>query len=575
SEAMTPPSPTAAATERVATTPAAHAVAKALRDNGIDRMFLVTGADLEMWRALRDAGIALYLARSEAGAVVMADAYARTTGKPAVVYGQWGPGAANVAAALADALWARSPVVALTTTVSTTLEHRQDYQELDHPPMFTSVTKWQARANRSDRVGELLARAIAVAGSGSPGPVHLDVPTNLLNEPTHVPDSYAHGYRIAPPAPAASAIAETVEMLSRARRPLILAGNGVLLAEGAAELTALAERAGVPVVTSMGGKGSIAESHPLAVGVTGRYSRKVANRLVGEADLVLAIGTDLGALVTDGYQLPSKSAEVIQVDVEPQRIGASVPIRLGVLADAREFALALTSALPEGANGEHATWREHVATEVAAWRATFEAVAARPAEGHVRPEAVVATLGELLGPRDVVVADTGNMGAWGGVLYPIKEPGRTFLRAAGTLGWGFPAVLGAQLAVGDDARAVALMGDGGFGYHLGDIETAVRLDIPAIVLVLNNAGLAYESIGFNYVCDGDIVAEVCDFTDVDYGAFARSMGAHGVRVDNVDDLRTALVEALAQRRPAVIDVVVSAFRFAPVTTFEPFLEREL
>lgn len=555
---------------------AAHAAARALRDNGIDRVFLVTGADFALWRALRDAGIALHLARSEAAAVVMADGYARASGRPAVVYGQWGPGAANVAAALADAQWARSPVVALTTTVSTPLEHRLDYQELDHPPMFTSVTKWQARANRPERVGELLARAIAVAVSGSPGPVHLDVPTDLMNEPVELAASYAPTYRIAAPAPAPEAVTDAAERLARARRPLILAGNGVLLAGGAAELTALAERAGVPVMTSMGGKGTIAESHPLAMGVVGRYSRKICNELAAQADLVLAIGTDLGALVTDGYRLPGPDTGIVQVDIEPQRLGATMPIALGVVADAREFARALTAALPDSAAaGEHAVWREHVAAEVAAWRATFDAVAARPADGHVRPEAVVGIIGELADPHDVVVADTGFMGAWGGVLYPVRAPGRTFLRAAGTLGWAFPAVLGAQLAAGEGRRALAIIGDGGIGYHIGDIETAVRLEIPAIVLVLNNAGLAYEAIGFDYVCDGDVVREVCDFADVDHGQVARAFGAYGARVTSADGLRGALGEALAQRRPAVIDVVVSPSRFAPVTTFEQFTAREL
>ncbi|MDW6064341.1 thiamine pyrophosphate-binding protein [Streptomyces sp. FXJ1.4098] len=155
----------------------AHAVARALKDNGIDRIFLVTGGDLLLWQALRDHGIAMHLARSEAASVVMADAYARVTGKPAVVYGQWGPGAANVAGALADAWWAHSPLVAITSTVSTRVEYKNEYQELDQPPMFQSVTKWQARVTRADRAGELVAQAVRTAAAGCPRPVHLDIPS--------------------------------------------------------------------------------------------------------------------------------------------------------------------------------------------------------------------------------------------------------------------------------------------------------------------------------------------------------------------------------------------------------------
>ncbi|WP_445519908.1 thiamine pyrophosphate-binding protein [Streptomyces sp. NEAU-174] len=149
----------------------AHDVARALKDSGVDRVFLITGGDLWLWRALRDHGIEMCLARSEAASVVMADAYARVTGRPAVVYGQWGPGAANVAAALADARWAHSPLVALTSTVSTRVEYKYEYQELDQPPMFQSVTKWQARVTRADRAGELVAQALRVAGGGAPGVV--------------------------------------------------------------------------------------------------------------------------------------------------------------------------------------------------------------------------------------------------------------------------------------------------------------------------------------------------------------------------------------------------------------------
>jgi len=555
---------------------AAHAIAQALKDNGVDRLFLVTGGDLWLWHALRDYGIEMHLVRSEAASVVMADAYARTTGRPAAVYGQWGPGATNVAGALADAWWARSPVVAITSTVSTAVEHKYEYQEIDQPPMFTSVTKWQARITRPDRAGELVARAVAIAAAGSPGPVHVDVPSDLLGEEVELRDSYAHTYTTAAPAPSPEAVSAIVERLRGAQRPLILAGNGVLLARGAAELTELAERTGVPVMTSMGGKGAIAESHPLAIGVVGRYSRKVCNELAKEADLVLAIGTDLGALVTDSYRVPGPDADIVQVDLSAERLGASMPVSLAVVADARETARALTAAIAEQPMDElHADWRDEVAQRVAAWNERFAAVAAEPAQGHVRPEAVAQILHELADPADVVVADTGFMGAWAGVLYPVRTPGRSFLRAAGTLGWAFPSVLGAQLAIGDERRAIAIVGDGGFGYNVGDLESAVRMGIPAITLVLNNCALAYEVIGFEYIFDGDVVDEVCDFIDVDHGQIARDYGAYGARVDNPEDLRTALREALAERRPAVIDVIVSKSRFAPVTTFDPWVARDL
>jgi acetolactate synthase-1/2/3 large subunit len=556
---------------------AAHAVACALRDNGIERIFLITGGDLWLWRALRDYGIEMCLARSEAASVVMADAYARVTGKPAVVYGQWGPGAANVAAALGDAWWAHSPLVALTSTVSTRVEYRHEYQELDQPPMFTSVTKWQARVTRADRAGELVAQAVRIAGAGCPRPVHIDIPADIFGEEIVEPQAgYAPACAASPPAPGTSAAEDTANKLARSQRPLILAGNGVLLADAASDLTWLAETASVPVLTTLGGKGSIPENHPLSAGVAGRYSSRMANEIAREADFVLALGTDLGGLATDTYTLPSASADVVQVDLSAEQIGRTHPVQAGVVADAGEACRALATVLAtRSSNDAHRTWAESVRTRCDTQQEAFQAVAHRPARGHVRPEAIVSILRELADDRDLLVADTGFMGAWGGALFPVHAPGRTFLRAAGTLGWAFPAVLGAQLAAPRGRRAFALVGDGGLGYNIGDLETAMRLNLPAVTIVFNNASLAYEHVGFKHAHGGDIVHEVCDFIDVDHAKVATAYGLFAARVDAAEDFRSALEKAIADERPALIDVVVSKERIAPVTTFDTWLERDV
>lgn len=555
---------------------AAYAVAEALEESGIDRIFLVTGGDLWLWRALQDHGIKMHLTRSEAASVVMADAYARVTGKPAVVYGQWGPGAANVAAALADAWWARSPVVAITSTVSTKVEYKSEYQELDQPPMFQSVTKWQARVTRADRAGELTAQAVRTAAAGSPGPAHLDIPSDTLTEEIATPGTHrGPACTPTPPAPSAGAIEDIVGRLARSRRPVILAGNGVLLADAAPALTQLAETAAFPVLTTLGGKGAIPENHPLSVGVAGRYSSKIANEIAREADFVLAIGTDLGALATDTYTLPAPHAEVVQIDLSAERIGATVEIQAGVVADAGETCRALAAALADNPRGDaHRAWCESVRARCEAWQAAFRGVALRPAVGHVRPEAIVAILRELADDRDLLVADTGFMGAWGGALFPVHALGRTFLRAAGTLGWAFPAVLGAQLAA-PGQRAFALVGDGGFGYNVGDLETAVRLGIPAVTIVLNNASLGYEHVGFKHGLGGDAISEVCDFIDVDHAKIASLYGLFAARVDSAEDFRHALKNAITSGRPALIDVVVSKERIAPVTTFDARVQRDV
>ena len=555
---------------------AGDAIARALTEHGVDRIFLMTGGDLSLWRALQDAGIQMCLARSEAGSVVMADAYARITGRTAVVYGQWGPGAANVAGALADAWWAGSPVLALTSTAPTTSQYKFEYQELEQEPMFAPLTKWQARINRADRAGELVAQGIRIAESGSPGPVHIDIPSDIVKQPLGIDQLPPSSVRpaVSDPGPSDEAVSAITSRLRTARRPVILAGGGVLASGGASALTALAQRCSLPVVTTMGGKGSIAEDHPMALGVAGRYSRRVANEVLADADFVLAVGTDLGGLATDTYTLPRASADVVQIDLDASKIGRTVDVSLGVVADARMTCAALNAALAAEDMPSHDDWSADVALRRAAWLKDFDDVAHRPAEGHVRPEAVAWILREIAGVNDIIVADTGFMGAWAGTLFPVLTTGRTFVRAAGTLGWAFPAVLGAQLGR-PGVRAFALIGDGGIGYNVGDLETAVRLGIPAVTIVLNNACLAYEYVAYEIGFGGQIVDEVCDFDDVDYGAVARSFGAFGARVDSAEGFRTALKEAVAQSRPALIDVVVSKHRVAPVTSFDALLDRDL
>lgn len=569
---------TVPATPRSATpNTVACAVARTLRSHGVDRLFLMTGGDLALWAALRDEGIEMCLARSEAGSVAMADAYARVTGKVAVVYGQWGPGAAHVAGALADAWWARSPVLALTSTVPTGTEFRNEYQELDQPPMFASVTKWQARINRGDRAAELVAQALTTATSGVPRPVHLDLPSDLVKHDAGPWTTLAPRPTVSRPAPTLMAVSSVLELLRQSERPAILAGNGVVIADAASELIRFAETIQVPVATTMGGKGSIPENHPLALGVAGRYSRKVANEVLADADLLIAFGTDLGGLASDSYAIPAPATTLVQVDLDEEQIGRTSTVHQGIVADAKTTLAMLTDladAAEPGSLGNQSDWLDQVTQRRNGWQTDFNRIASTHADGHVRPEAVAKILRDVLQPADIVVADTGFMGAWGGALFEIASPGRTFLRAAGTLGWAFPAVLGAQLAA-PGRRAVALVGDGGFGYNIGDIETAVRLDIPAIVVVLNNACLAYEHVGYMNNYAGDVVTSVCDFLDIDHAKVAEAFGCRGARVTSAEQFEAALRGAVAHDGPTVIDVVVSKDRYAPVTTFEGLMERDL
>ena len=369
-----------------------------------------------------------------------------------------------------------------------------------------------------------------------------------------------------------------VEALARASRPVILAGTGIHHSRAYDCLRAVAERLGVPVATSSGGKGSIAETHELALGTVGRYSRKYANEAVSNADVIVAIGTQLGGLVTDSYKLISPDAHLIHATLDPEVIGLNFTPKQGIVADARSFLEAVYDAAERRGVRASDSARENLGELREARRAWHERRAELASRDGMdgtpmRPEAIMAALDEMVADDAIVVADTGYAAAWGGALAEVKVAGRQFIRADGSLGWAFPASLGAQFAA-PDRQVVCISGDGGIGYHIADIETALRHQLPVVVLILNNGTLAFEAHVQTHLY-GHLVAEVDDFCDVDYGEVARAFGAQGMRVRNVEELRRALAIGLERRAPTIIDAVIDREAMAPVTRYDRVREREL
>ncbi|HEY8171062.1 MAG TPA: thiamine pyrophosphate-binding protein [Candidatus Limnocylindria bacterium] len=561
----------------------ARAVAHELRAQGIDHLFLMTGRDNSLWIALEEVGIRQVLARSEGSAVYMADAYARVTGRPALTYGAYGPGAANVAGALAEPFWSSSPVIALVSAMRRTERFRKEYQELDQVPLFSSVTKWGAEASDSKHVPRLVREAVRRAVSGTPGPVYLGIPGDIFEE--ELPDYQEPTNHREPvslpltrPAPSAADAEAVVRALTTASRPVILAGTGVHQSGAYDALRQLAERLSIPVATSSGGKGAIPDNHELALGTVGRYSRRYANAAVRGADVVIALGSGLGGLVTDSYKLISPDTFLIHVTIDPEVIGLNFPPNLGIVADARAFLEAVLSAaerMEAVPSTDSSAYLADVAETKRAWREQRATLAAKDGnDGRpMRPEAIMAAIDENLPADGIIVADTGYSAAWAGALADVKQAGRNFIRADGSLGWAFPASLGAQMAA-PDRQVVCITGDGGIAYHIADIETALRHNLPVTVVVLNNGILAFEEHVQNLLY-GHVVPEVDRFRDVDYGAVARAFGASGFRVSNAAEFRTALAAGFERRAPTIIDAVIDREAMAPVTRYDRVREREL
>jgi acetolactate synthase-1/2/3 large subunit len=326
----------------------------------------------------------------------------------------------------------------------------------------------------------------------------------------------------------------------------------------------------MPVVTTMAGKGSIADSHPLAVGVCGRYSRKVANDVLAGADFCLAIGTKLSSMGSDVFKYPRKGTRIVHIDLDANSLGRTYREELSILADAGTAITMLTEAATASRVNvsRWAAWTKEVQGRVAAWFEDVERVSRDPLlDGRLNPYHVMRLLDEYIGGDDLLVADTGYMAVWAVTMLRQKQAGRNMLRAAGSLGWAFPAAFGAKLAVGNKRRVFGLTGDGGIGYHLADFETALRLKIPVVQIVMNNCSLAFEYHVQKYVHE-EMCPEASEFLDVPFADVARAFGGYGERVTTPEQLIPALRRAEESGQPAIIDVAVSRELPPPVTRYE-------
>jgi acetolactate synthase-1/2/3 large subunit len=452
--------------------------------------------------------------------------------------------------------------------------YKLEYQALDQMPLFAPVTRWSGLAASPEQVPDLVSIAISQAKAGSGGPTHLDIPKDYFGREIEVAEPRGNDFASASPIhPDEGAMHAILDRLFAAERPVILAGEGAVRSKAEASLQRFAEVLGIPVATTMGGKTSFPGEHPLNLGVTGRYSAKVANDLVGESDCVLVIGSRLGGLATNGYTVPNPRATVLQIDIDPAVFDVTYVATVGLVADAR---LAL-EALCRHAKGRMLTasaaaWAGAVRQKIQAWRDEVKTATDRAANGSsLSPFEVIAVLATH--NREItIVADTGYMAAWTGILYPTARP-RSYFRAVGSLGWALPASLGVQLARPE--KVVCVTGDGGIGYHLADVETAVRLRLPVVIVVLNNGGLVFEYHEQKYRHQGRVIPEANDFTDADYSAVAHALGAEGVRVRTRPEFERAFNAALESDRPTVIDVIVDREAFPPVTNFEKALARTI
>ena len=543
-------------------------LAEMVHGYGITHVFFVPTILTPALAAMGEFGITRVTTHSEKAAAYMADGYARAARRPGICMAQT-VGAANLASGLKDAWLAGSPVIALSGGSSPRTRYRHQYQELrDDFALFGEVTKFSARVETTDRFADLLRQAFRAATSGAPGPVHLELAGEqgfAANESTPleviVEDRFAAVPAFRPAADPAD-VAAALAALRDADRPVVVVGGGVTSSAAQSDMVALAERLGVPFVSSLNGKSGLVDSHPLYAGVIGTYSRSCANKLVLEADLVFFVGSHTGSQVTTGWKVPPPGTPIIQLDIDPQELGRNYPNRASLLGDARTvLRQMLDQAAGPSTNGrtdahaDHSAWIRRAQDLKAEWRAETSGFASSDAL-PMRPERVCSELSAALPDNAIVVVDTGHSGMWTGQHLELHSPGQMYLRAAGSLGWSLPATLGAKCAF-PDRPVVCFTGDGGFFYHATELETAARYGINAVIVVNNNFALNQDERPFNAAYGGQQHEgfEMWQFSrQTDLVKLAESLGCMGLRVEQPSEVQSALKQALGANRPVLLDV---------------------
>lgn len=542
-----------------------RALAEMLRLSEAGPMFGMGGFQLlPFYDALGQLGMRHFLINDERCGAFAADAYARVTNRPGICDGTLGPGATNLVTGLVESLNGGVPIVAIAGDTNRAHSWKNMTQECRQTEILKPAVKELIRVEQTSRIPELTRRAFAVATSGRPGPVLLDVPEDVCHG-SH--EFGAEDFAIDPatlsiPArrirPDRSDVERAARLIAGAKRPLLLVGGGIHLSQGYAALLALAEAQSIPVAHTMSGKGGIACTHPLSVGLFGRYAR-IANELIEASDCLIVVGCKLGEIATKRYALPPRHIPIVHIEIVAEEIGRCFPAEVALWGDARAGLEDLAEALSEEATGARTARADYVAEIPARMRAWAEEASPRlhSRDRPVHMARLCTELNRALPTDAILVADGGFAGHWIGLLYDTKQPGRHFIpdRGFASIGYGLPGGIGAAMAA-PGQPVVAISGDGGFNMMLGELETARRARLGLTIVVVNNAASGYVKALQHAMMGGRY--QSADLSEMDYAAVARAMGVGGIRVEDPERLGAALAEGMAERdRPTVIDVVVT------------------
>ena len=533
----------------------ARALMVALEKEGVKEVFgLPGGANLPMYDELYKSNIRHILARHEQSAAHMADGYGRVSRKPGVCFATSGPGSTNLITGIATAQADSAPMVAITGQVPVKMIGRDAFQESDIIGMSNPCVKYAFQPRDPSEIPEVVKKGFYIAATGRPGPVLLDIPKDVQqNEGKMI---FPHEFKIRGyhpwTDPDIANIEKAIDMLLSSEKPIILAGGGVIISSTFAELQSIAEMLMIPVVTTFKGKGSFPENHPLSLGPIGMHGHAEANKLMVEADCVLAIGTRFSDRSIGTFEEFEKRLKIIHMDVDPAEIGKNQTTSIAVVGDLQASLRIMVKMLMKKAikQTEENKWIKHVKEVKQYWRENLKLP-----KGEMTAAKILRKLREVLPKEAITTTEVGQHQMWASLFFDVIHPGTFFSSTGlGTMGWGFPAAIGAKVAR-PDVPVVDIAGEGSFNMTENSLATSVLEDIPVIVFLVNNFSLGMVAQWQRTFYDRRMIG--IDLKNCpDYVKIAESYGAQGIRAQSLDELGRAIKAGLKSDVTTVIDIPI-------------------
>ena len=529
----------------------AELLVKALEAEGVEVIFGYPGGTvLPIYDKLYDSKIKHILTRHEQGAAHAADGFARATGKPGVVIATSGPGACNLVTGIANAYMDSVPLVVFTGQVGLPLIGKDSFQEADITGITLPVTKHNFLVKDVNDLAKTIQAAFHIATTGRPGPVLIDLPKDITTQMVN----YAYpngmklpGYKLLNVDNSAQ-LAEAIALIKESERPVIYAGGGVVISDAGAELQQLAEKAAIPVTTTLMGLSAFPGTHPLSLGMLGMHGTAYANYAVSECDLLIAIGARFDDRVTGSIATFAPHAKIIHIDIDPAEISKNVQADVSIVGDARKILQILDQQLD--GQPRSADWLR----QVNAWK--MEYPLAYNKEGDIKPQYVIEQIYELTKGNAIIATDVGQHQMWTAQFFRFAQP-RSLITSGGlgTMGFGVPAALGAQVGR-PDALVFDIAGDGSFQMNSQELATAAAYNLPVKIAILNNRFLGMVR-QWQEMFHGRRYSQTDLSSGPDFVKLAEAYGVLGLRATTPEEVRPVLEKAIATQGPVVMDFVTS------------------